>query len=350
MSTNYAFPVEMPFAKEFLAENYWRCSHTLAEDAALHFQIVIPRTWRPVDVTPETPSEANPLPTIAFFRSIAEPRGEIEVQLLLLPREVAPGEWLESYLETVEQEILHRRDHQTPGGTVSDFLTRAETPEGAVVSRWLAIKDLNRLFILQARTLEANYVEFPQFADAFFVAAASFTLMNPSDWELAEQLQTFSRAEPADFLIYVPESWTILQNDSSNTNALVLDIKNIVDFKTLGFITFSVVKRSEETDAQSLAANYIADLRKNGVQIPELLLTPTESRGGLESCWDAIAEVSKDGIELEVRILVGVNQDGWFLFGLLGSSRNLYSQMWLVNKRAFEILADRLKTTAKQQL
>lgn len=348
MSTNYAFPVEMPFAKEFLTENYWRCSHTLAEDKAQHFQIVIPRSWRPVDIAPETASESNPLPTVAFFRSVAEPRGEIEVQMLLLPREVAPGEWLEIYLETIEQEILHRRDLPTPGGTVSDFLTRAEMPEGTVVYRWLAIKDLNRLFILQARTLEANYIEFAPFADAFFVAVSSFTLMNPSDWELAEQLQTFSRAEPADFLIYVPDSWTLLQNDSSNSNALVLDIKNIVDFKTLGFITFSVIKRSEEADAQSLTDKYIADLRKNGVQVSGMVLTATESRGELESCQQAIAEATRNEAGMEIRVFVGANPDGWFLCGLFGVSREQDSQTWLVNKRAFEILVERLKTVVKQ--
>ncbi len=346
MSKNYPFPVEMPYSKEILSQNYWRCSHTLAEDEANHFQIVIPRNWRPVDIAPEPLTTENPLASIALFRSIDEPRGEIEIQTTLLSREVSPGEWLEVYLESLEQKILDRRDHDTPGGTVSDFLTKAEMPDGEVVFRWLAIKSLNRLFILQARTLESNYADF---ANAFFIAVASFALINPADWELAERLQTFSRAEPADFLIYVPESWTVTQNDSSNENALVLDIKNIIEYTTAGFLTFTVVKNSEESDAQNLSNNYIADLRKNGVSISELPLTSTESRAGLVACWESKGEGIKNELKAETRIFVGNNQDGWFLCGLFGPSRKVNPQIWLINKRAFEILIGRLKTTPKEE-
>ena len=346
MSENYPFPVEMPFSKEILSQNYWRCSNTLPEDATNHFQIVIPRNWRPVDIAPEPLTPENPLASIALFRSVDEPRGEIEIQLTLLSREVAPGEWLEVYLESLEQKIIHRRDHKTPGGTVSDFLTKAEMPDGEVIFRWLAIKDLNRLFVLQARTLEQNYYDF---ANAFFIATASFALINPGDWELAERLQTFSRAEPADFLIYIPESWTITQNDSSNENALVLDIKNTIEYTTVGFLTFTVVKYSEETSPQNLADNYVADLRKNGVSVPELLLTSIESHDGFETCWESNAEGTKTELEIETKIFVGNNQDGWFLCGLFGPSRKANPQIWLINKRAFEILIDRIITNPKEK-
>lgn len=346
-SSAYKFPTQMPFAKAEVEQKFWRCAHTLSPDKSYHFNIVIPRDWRPVDAPSELPTQAKPLASVAFFRNQAEPRGEIEVSATLLPREIAPGDWLDLYLERAGQRVLSRREMKTSGGIVADVLTRADTPDGAVVSRWLAVKDLNRLFVLQARTVEQNY---PVFADVFFMGVAGFALMHPSEWELAERLSTFSRAVPGDFLIYYPESWQLVQDDSSNENALVLEIKNQVGTEnagedaTVGRVVVTIVKRAAESSAQRLADNFADDLRRNGIELNGTTLAPAPAVGGLQAMWQATPRATKNSMPVDVRIVVGQQHDAWYLFGLYGPARETLPEAWMMNKRAFEIIVERLKT------
>jgi len=221
-------------------------------------------------------------------------------------------------------------------------------PDGPVISRWVAVKDYNRLFVLQARCLEADY---PTYAVDFLMAVAGFGLVHPGDWPLAERLRSFTRREPGDFCLFHPESWRLVEDASSNDNARVLHIDNEIEETVAGKMTVAVVARDAEDDPQNLANNYLNELERAGLSVSRVPLAPCElSVGGFEAVWQSRMEASRDDLPLEVRITVGRQPDAWFLLALVGPSRAAAPDVWAVNKRAYEILLDWFRTPTEAQL
>jgi hypothetical protein len=62
----------------------------------------------------------------------------------------------------------------------------------------------------RAPAAQVSEEDYPQVAEAFFLAVGTFSLLNPGDWPLAEALRTYSRPEPGDFLLYYPASWELV--------------------------------------------------------------------------------------------------------------------------------------------
>jgi hypothetical protein len=335
MERHYAFPRAVPFSDSELRRSFWRCLHTRCQDRAFHFDILLPIDWRPVDVPAEPPTAERPLTTLALFRTLANRRAEIEVIAALLTREIAPGDWLDCQLEHRREEILHRRDTDTDGGVVSDVLSRLATPEGLLISRCLAIKDGRHLFVLHARVMDAHY---GAFADVFFMAVAGFELLHQGKWPLAESLKTFSQRYPGDFLMMYPESWMSAQDPQNTLAALTLNLRHQVDDKTFGQITVAVVSRAAETEPQRLADKYVEQLKVHGVPVDTMRLVPTLVTAGVEAAWQAVEDAAGPRGSAEIRLVVRQRPDAWYLFGLLGPSRDTAAEIWAVNKRAFEIV------------
>ena len=308
---------------------------------AFHFRIALGTDWRAVDVPANQPTRERPLTTLAFFRTVSAPRGEIEVGVALLPREIAPGDCLDLQLAGGGEEVLHRRDFDGEGGRVSDLLSRRIVGGQVVISRRLALKDGKHLFLVHALSLEEHY---PRFAEAFLMALSSFRLTKPGSWPLAESLKTFTRRDPGDFLLLYPESWELIEQDATDRQALTLTLVNRVGGEPAGLITFATVARAVELDPQSLAHRYVEGLRRGGVQLERLYLSPSPPIGGFEETWQAFGRAVRDQEAAEVQFVVGKRPDAWFLAGLLGPTRNTAPDVWAVNTRAFDIVLTYLQT------
>ena len=341
METTYPFPRAIPFSEAELQRNFWNCVYTRCADPSFHFDILLPVDWRPVDVPPLPPTRDCPFTSLALFRTLAEPRAEIEIAAALLDREVAPGDWLDCYLESRGETLLYRYDTDTEGGVVSDLLGRSSTPEGPIISRWYAIKDGKHLLVLQGRVMEANY-DF--FADVFFAAIAGFELVHQGRWPLAEALKTFSRRYPGDFLMLYPESWVGGEDPHGTLSALTVNLRNQVDTTTIGQITVGVVARSAEADPQRLADTFVEQLRGHGVPIDAMRLSPTLAAAGFEAAWQTVERAVGPRGSAEIRLVIRQRPDAWFLFALLGPSRDTAAEIWAVNKRAFDIVLTYLRT------
>jgi hypothetical protein len=341
MERQHSFPRTVPFSDSELQRSFWRCLHTRCQDRRFHFDVLLPIDWRPVDVPSDPPTAERPLTTLALFRTLAEPRAEIEVVAALLSREIAPGDWLDCQLENRREEILHRHDTDTEGGVVSDVLSRLATPEGPLISRWLAIKDGKHLFVLQARVVDAHY---NTFADVFFLAVAGFELLHQGRWPLAESLKTFSRRYPGDFLMMYPESWISAEDPHNTLAALTLNLHHRVDDSTFGQITVGVVSRAAEAEPQRLADKYVEQLKAHGVPIDVVRLSPAFATTGFEAAWEGVEGAAGPRGSAEIRVVVRSRPDAWFLFALLGPSRDTAAEIWAVNKRAFDIVLTYCRT------
>lgn len=342
MNITHPFPTELPFAPAELKRDFWLCDHTRNQDPALHFRILLPKSWKPVDVPSGSPSVEEPLAQVAYFRTEDEPRAEIDVDVMHLEREVEPSDWLDLYLEARGEQVVSRRDTDSPGGRVPDVLSRMEVEgEGAVLSRWLVLKDWQRLWVVQCRAYEADY---PGFAPVFLAAFSGFKVLNPTDWPLAERLRSFSRPEPADFVFLFPQSWELAVDESSNANVLSLQLNNQIGGLAAGKIVFSTVATAVENSAQHLLNTYLDQLRANDIAMAGLELKPRMAVDGFVETWEASGTARRGEGRVETRVVIGRRPEAWFLIALLGPTRESAAEVWAINKRAFYLTLEYLKT------
>jgi hypothetical protein len=73
-------------------------------------------------------------------------------------------------------------------------------------------------------------------------------------------------------------------------------------------------------------------------------LSPAPTIAAFEETWYASREFPQCAGVPEVRIVLGRRPDAWFLVSLIGPSRKTASAAWAVNKRAFSVVLEYLKT------
>lgn len=343
MSTSLPFPTRPLRSKEQIERNFWRCDDKRNPDASFHFSIVLPKGWGPLDTPVAAPAPGGPLVSLGVYRNATLVTAELEVHACILAREVAPAHWLDIYLTRLGYTVLTRREIETEGGLVADVLTRNETGDEPVVTRWLAMKNYDRLFLLEGRALAPNY---PSEAEALFLGVTSVNLLNPIDWPLAERLRSLSRHLPGDFLLLYPESWTLTEDPGNSERALQIKLTQRVEDTVVGTITFATVARSAEFDQHKLLERFVDDIRRGGATVEAPPLLPGAPHPAVDKTWQTAAHAALGPIDTELRVWIGERPEAWFFAGLYGPTRAADEESWAVNTRAFEVVLRYLKTAS----
>lgn len=337
-----AFPTAPPLSSEQLQAGYYRCLFDRVPDERFHFSVALPRSWRPVDVPALVPTPETPRQRVAYFRSTEPPRAELEVFVDLLTHEVAPADLLELALSQAGMETVAGRRLPSRGGEIPDVLTRHAGETGAVVSRWLALKDENRMFTLQARCAETDY---SHHAASFFVALSSFELRAPSDWPLAERLLTFSRPRPGDFCLFYPQSWTLTPDADEYPHALKLSLDHRIRDELTGAITVLIAgPELGVAEPGALLERLAADLAVRGLQPPAMELVPSAPAQAFARMWRGRAPLVPSEPPAELSVVVGERDQTWYLLALAGPTSEAAGAIWAINARAFEILVTWFRT------
>lgn len=339
------FPTRVSQEPETVNRNFVWFRHTLPEDRRYHFSILLPDTWRVDTATPDEPTPAAPIKTLAAFTTRRR-QASVGILAVRLARDVAPADWLELLLEERGEQVLSWRETDTPGGRVADILSRLETPRGTWVSRWLALKDGNVLFVVRCRTREQDY---PDYADTFLLALDSFRLLSPCDWPFAEPVQALNLPISPGLAVILPKSWQIRRDQYDNANVRSFQVTNQTKDGSIGTMTVAGIARSAESDPQNLAVNYVRELRRNHVGICNIPLDAADAGGPFDAVWRGRAEALLRGQKVEVRVFVGQCGAAWFFAGSLGAARQTHAGAWAINKRAFEILVDYAHFAADDQ-
>ncbi|MBN2191740.1 MAG: hypothetical protein JW751_02895 [Polyangiaceae bacterium] len=284
---------------------------------------------------------------LGLFENTQAPPAELEVSVFPLFREVAPGHWLEMLLDLRGDHVLERRDQTTPKGLSTELLTAAQGPDGAVVSRWSAIKDGHseggRLWVAETRTRVRDYAAC---VEAFTVAHASLELANPGGWPYTEILRAHSRGAPGDFLFYYPESWRL--TEEGNADAYTVCLHNRMGATQPGQITFSTISRSTGHDPSSLHALIRGNLAQQGFAEGSLDLEAAPDFGGLERVLRARGDFShrtpSGNVPCDVSLIIAERKDSFFVTTLVGVAREVSFAAWAINDRALNVVCDTLTT------
>lgn len=345
-ATQTQFPTTVTRDPADLRRGYSHVDYEVSKDPRYHFSFVLPVTWRVESASLITPSPDDPLQVPASFVCNGRQRARIDVLTIRLTRDVAPADWLELFIEERGAAVLDQRRFPSPCGPTADILSRIETRHGVFVSRWLAVKDGDALFIVQCCARESDY---PDHADDFFTALATFRLLHPLDWPFAEPVHVLDLPDARGLSLVLPKSWPIQRDPHSHSNVISYQVTNEINGSAIGALSVAGVARAAESNAENLAAAYARGLQRARVGICRIALASGGAQGPFDAVWQGSAEALQRGKKLEVRVFVGHCELMWLFAGLAGPARQTHAGAWALNKRGFEILVDYAHFAADDQ-
>ena len=332
----FDFPTSDRLGKAAVEREFLRVSDRRAADPHLHFSLMLPKTWRPMDLPAAAPEADGGPVRLALYH----PDGEdgqataIDVAVVKLSREVDPADWLDLFLEASGLTVVNRRDAPAEGGRIPDRLTLNLDPANPQVARWLVLKNGPHLFVVQARTSVDRYL---RLAEVFFFAATQFQLLDPLDWPLAESLATFSRHDPGNFLLMYPASWERQGDPFNHPTFLELTILNPLGGKSLGQLYFATAARTPTATPAKLVEEQVRAFEKAGVFAAPSPLGPGPAVEGIPETWLTTFPAAGKGEVFDVHLFVGQRPEWSYLLCLLTPTRRAMPSVWAINKRAFEV-------------
>lgn len=180
----YPFPTTLPSGK-VLEENFQALHHDLSPLPAYRFRIQIPKDWKVIDtrITKAPAKDAGPS-DVAVFRqpgawmtdATSPIKGEISVSVVNVSGSMqSPSDWLQAKLQKNAKgfTLVSKREVPSASGPVADMLITYIDDSQTLVSRMMAFRSGSNMFIL---TGSDTADEYPQNAEAFYVAITTFRL------------------------------------------------------------------------------------------------------------------------------------------------------------------------------
>ena len=183
VSTEFPFPTAMPSA-DVLEKEYQSLKHDLSPLPQYRFRMEIPVDWKTLDTKIEKEPAQDGLADVAVFRQqgdwMKDPKapikGEISVSVVNVSGStLSPADWLQKILQKNAKGfvMINKRSSPSASGEVPDVLIKYIAGNDVIVSRMMAFKSGNRMFVI---TGSDTAKEYPQNAQAFNVAISTFHL------------------------------------------------------------------------------------------------------------------------------------------------------------------------------
>ena len=183
VSTEYPFPTAMP-SGAVLDSQYQALKHDLSPLPQYRFRIQIPNDWKTLDTKIEKEPAKDALADVAVFRQpgvwmkdpTAAINGEVSVSVVNVSGStLSPADWLQKILQKNVKGFvtLNKRSSPSAPGEVPDVLIKYTAGNDTIISRMMAFKSGNRMFVI---TGSDTAKEYPQNAEAFNVAISTFRL------------------------------------------------------------------------------------------------------------------------------------------------------------------------------
>lgn len=180
----YSFPTTLP-SEQALDATYNRLRHDLSPLPEYHFQIMIPVAWKTLATKITKAPEKGGFDDVGIFREPgdwmksdnAPIKGEISVSVLNVEGDKQTSvAWLEKILEKNAAGliiVLNHRSIPSASGEVSDILIKYESSGETIISRLMALKRGDEMFVITGSDTEEGY---KQTAEVFAVAVQTFKL------------------------------------------------------------------------------------------------------------------------------------------------------------------------------
>lgn len=179
------FPTELPVHEE-LQSGYQMLQHDLSPLPDYHFRMRVPNDWKTLDTKITEEPEKDQPADVAIFRQpgawMTDETAPINAEIAVSVVNVAgstqsPAAWLQAILQKNAKgyKVLNKRLTPSSFGEVSDILISYTSGGDALVSRMIALRSGDHMFIITGSDTAAEYANT---AEAFNVAIQTFELMS----------------------------------------------------------------------------------------------------------------------------------------------------------------------------
>ena len=152
------FPLESNFSKEYLLENFWKCTYDSAGEP-LAYWVVLPKNVKPKNIKPVT-IKALGLTSIGDYGMIDEnDYMEVQITYETLTAAQQPATWLKGKLSLMHDKILNQNLIRTKEGEeYVDVLTSRTMKDGNhIISRLNVLKSGLNFFMIRVSCDEKVY-------------------------------------------------------------------------------------------------------------------------------------------------------------------------------------------------
>lgn len=319
---------------EELAEHYYEASFQEDLEASYQFKVALPKTWTRKTLTVNYPNQDGSIELLARVLSEGN-HSSLSVWCTLLPREVNPSDWLLLWVKTQDYQLIDARKLPTQYGTVGDCIASKVIDGEAYISRLFAIKDGNRLFLLNQSTPQDSYKDHEE---AFLVGVQTFSLLTPTKELYAEPFTQEQIKKPYPITYRKPESWSKFVEHEESNDELSISFTNQLSDQIMGKINLIMIAAVHELSTQELLSAWFKKLRLNGYKIiSDMDNLQTHQYDGKEVIsWAGHANADESLVSLNTTIIY--HKRGTLMINLISPPPSSNHEAWAINYRYYEIL------------
>jgi hypothetical protein len=337
------YPIDTELSDEEINKRYNYVLHNLSPNPIYHFRISIPKDWDIMKDNYVKPGELSTkiLSSAGLFKKTMPHPAEIEIGIILLSRDISPGDWLEVFIKNMGWTILKIRSFNTAYGRFCDILYRLPDKKRRdfLIARSVAVKDGERLFVVICRCREKDY---PLFADDFYMAISSFEIVNSTHKHCAEEVSEYEIKEPLRLRLRYFSSWKKDVDTFLDREVFTINFKNFIDNLSWGQITFSVIRRSAKPDMHSVAKMILEMYGDEGINIRLMDERNIASEQNLQGMFWTY-EAKKGDFLGEIKLVILSHPKAWIVISLLTIHQEVERGIYAINLRAFQYLISRFE-------
>ncbi|KNC91324.1 hypothetical protein [Trabulsiella odontotermitis] len=345
------FPEVITYSSDFQKEHLWRCRYTSTNSKSLHYKILLPLNVKPVSIEPKPIDKLHGFYTIGCYQTIPDtefPFMEIAVIYEFIKNDIDASEWLDYISLSQGEETIHHKYYYSVSGKYSDILTKKHSDGNVIISRIRAFKNYDferkgvNLIMVKA---SCSLTSYDFLAEDLLHCVKFFTLINDSEWHLAEELKSININSPASYSFYHPASWRYTErynNQLMSYHSLIMKKNGLIH----GIIDVYFLCANTAINKEQFCNLLMDKLKKNSYSAANditLKATINTLNNNIEELWAEELEInnSKSG-EFMLVVFAGKAQKNWFyLIGSLTQKKKDF-KLWATGKRAINIILNSL--------
>lgn len=179
-----SFPVQADPERALQAGHFVKVVLNRASDPRLHAALILRKGW----ILYESPQDGSKKGLDVLARLVLSIRGQqahVAIESVQLARDIAPGDWLMLYLAGQKVTCVAGRQWLTAAGVHEERLGLIKTLGDPWITRLLALKDGDRIYLLRAWCAASVY---ELLAEEWVLAWHTFELLEPTGEACAEKL------------------------------------------------------------------------------------------------------------------------------------------------------------------
>lgn len=340
MDSSVPHVTSLTLPQEELRHDFIKITHTQIPDTKWHFETVVHKSTRMGPPPAKPPVAGGDVVQLAIFNR-PQPPCDLEVFGVHLTQDINPADWLDLWLERQgHAQVLSRKRFPSIGGTIGDVLARWQVEGVPWIGRFFVTKAGPRVFLLWARTAEADYAKL---AEPIFLSIMSFRILDTSAGPLAEGVRWVNGNFPVPWKLALPASWHgTVQPGNQQAAAfeaafLAPAAPNAVP-QILGKMSFAIIAPDLIKEGPALGANCLTALKSAGVIAESSEFAQEPHAEPYTAAWylETKATLNANPVAVHGRILR--HPKAWIAATVVSPAREVQPALWMQARRLLDIV------------